>query len=61
MTIAIDDISGAGIFIETEIIAEDKESALRLIEDVETRIGVQGFEIITQPYRDICMERILTN
>jgi len=61
LTIAIDDISGAGIFIETEIIAEDKESALRRIEDVETRIGVQGFEIITQPYRDICMERILTN
>ena len=56
LTIAIDEISGAGIFVETEIISEDKESALRQIEDIEARIGVQGFEIITQPYRDICMD-----
>lgn len=55
LTIAIDEISGAGVFIETEIISEDKELALRRIEDVETRIGVQEFEIITRPYRDICM------
>ena len=55
LTIAIDEIGGAGVFVETEIISEDKESALRQIEDVETRIGVQKFEIITRPYRDICM------
>ena len=61
LTIAIDEISNVGVFVETEIISEDKESALRRIEDVETRIGVQEFEIITLPYRDICMERILTN
>ncbi|QCT40695.1 class IV adenylate cyclase [Candidatus Saccharibacteria bacterium oral taxon 488] len=56
LTIAIDEISGAGVFVETEIISEDKELALRQIEDVEARIGVQEFEIITQPYRDICMD-----
>ena len=56
LTIAIDEISGAGIFIETEIISEDKELALRRIEDIEARIGVQEFEIITRPYRDICMD-----
>lgn len=61
LTIAIDEISNVGVFVETEIISEDKELALRRIEDVETRIGVQEFEIITLPYRDICMERILTN
>lgn len=55
LTIAIDEISGAGIFIETEIISGDKESALQRIEDIEARIGVQEFEIITRPYRDICM------
>ncbi|WP_457915716.1 hypothetical protein [Candidatus Minimicrobia naudis] len=54
-TVAIDEISGVGVFIETEIISEDKKSALRRIEDVEARIGVQEFEIITRPYRDICM------
>lgn len=56
LTIAIDEISGAGVFIETEIISEDKELALRRIEDVEAWIGVQEFEIITRPYRDICMD-----
>ena len=55
LTIAIDEISGAGVFVETEIISGYKESALRRIEDVEARIGVQEFEIITRPYRDICM------
>ena len=44
-----------GVFVETEIISEDKELALRRIEDIEARIGVQEFEIITRPYRDICM------
>lgn len=56
LTIAIDEIGDAGVFIETEIISGDKELALRRIEDVEARIGVQEFEIITQPYRDICMD-----
>ena len=56
LTITIDEISGAGVFIETEIISGDKESALQRIEDIEARIGVQEFEIITRPYRDICMD-----
>jgi putative adenylyl cyclase cyaB len=60
LTIAIDEISGAGVFVETEIISKDKELALRRIEDIEARIGVQEFEIITQPYRDICMDAQLT-
>ena len=60
LTIAIDEIGGAGVFVETEIISEDKELALRRIEDVETRIGVQEFEVVTRPYRDICMECPLT-
>lgn len=55
LTIAIDEISGAGIFIETEIISEDKESALRRIEDTEVQIGVDRLEVVTRPYRDICM------
>ena len=61
LTIAIDEIGSAGVFVETEIISEDKELALRRIEDVETQIGVDRLEVIAQPYRDICMERILTN
>lgn len=56
LTIAIDEISGAGVFIETEIISEDKELALRRIEDIEARIGVEGFKVVTRPYRDICMD-----
>jgi hypothetical protein len=60
LTIAIDEISGAGVFIETEIISGDKELALQRIEDIEARIGVQEFEVVTRPYRDICMECPLT-
>ena len=60
LTIAIDEIGGAGVFVETEIIGEDKELALRRIEDIEARTGVQEFEVVTRPYRDICMECPLT-
>lgn len=60
LTIAIDDISSVGVFVETEIISEDKESALRRIGDIEARTGVQEFEVVTRPYRDICMECPLT-
>ena len=60
LTIAIDEIGGAGVFVETEIISEDKESALRRIGDIEARTGVQEFEVVTRPYRDICMECPLT-
>ena len=60
LTITIDEISGTGVFIETEIISEDKESALRQIEDIEAGIGVQGLEIITQQYRDSCMSTQFT-
>lgn len=55
LTIAIDEISGVGVFIETEIISGDKESALQRIEDIEARTGVEGFKVVTRPYRDICM------
>ena len=60
LTITIDEIGGAGVFVETEIISEDKESALRRIGDIEARTGVQEFEVVTRPYRDICMECPLT-
>ena len=55
LTITIDEIGGAGVFVETEIISEDKELALRRIEDVEVQIGVDRLEVVTRPYRDICM------
>lgn len=60
LTITIDEIGGAGVFVETEIISEDKESALRRIGDIEARTGVQEFEVVTRPYRDIRMECPLT-
>ena len=60
LTIAIDEISGAGVFIETEIISEDKKLALRRIEDVEAQTGIEGFKVVTRPYRDICMDAQFT-
>lgn len=56
LTIAIDEIRDAGIFIETEIISENKELALQRIETVEQQLGIDTLEIVTRPYRDICMK-----
>ena len=44
------------MLFRSEIISEDKELALRRIEDIEARIGVEGFKVVTRPYRDICMD-----
>ena len=54
-TVAIDEIKDAGTFVEVEVLSDDEASALMTISELETKLGLDSMEIVTRPYRDICM------
>ena len=54
-TAAIDEIKNAGTFVEVEVLSDDETSALAMISDIETKLGLESAEVVTRPYRDICM------
>ena len=54
-TVAIDEIKDAGTFVEVEVLSDDETSALIMISEIETKLGLDSMEIVTRPYRDICM------
>lgn len=55
-TVAIDEIKNAGTFVEVEVLSDDETSALAMISDIETKLGLESAEVVTRPYRDICIE-----
>ena len=54
-TVTIDEIKDAGTFVEVEVLSDDETSALMMISEIETKLGLDSMEIVTRPYRDICM------
>ena len=54
-TVAIDEIKGAGTFVEVEVLSDDETGALMTISEIEAKLGLNSMEIVTRPYRDICM------
>ena len=54
-TVAIDEIKNAGTFVEVEVLSDDETSALGMISEIETKLGLESAEVVTRPYRDICM------
>ena len=54
-TVTIDEIKDAGTFVEVEILSDDETGALAMISEIETKLGLDSSEVVTRPYRDICM------
>lgn len=54
-TVAIDEIKDAGTFVEVEVLSDDDTSALAMISEIETKLGLESAKVVTRPYRDICM------
>lgn len=52
---AIDEIKDAGTFMEVEVLSDDEASALMTISEIEAKLDLDSMEIVTRPYRDICM------
>lgn len=55
VTVALDTIKGAGLFIEVEVMGENQAAAIEMINNVEEVLQLTDNPIITKPYRDICM------
>ena len=41
--------------MEVEVLSDDETGALAMINDIETKLDFNSAEIVTRPYRDICM------
>ena len=54
-TVAIDEIKNTGTFVEVEVLSDDETSALAMISEIEVKLGLDSAEVVTRPYRDICM------
>ena len=55
-TVTIDEIKDAGTFVEVEVLSDDETDALAMISNIETKFDLESAEIVTRPYRDICIE-----
>ena len=55
-TVAIDEIKDAGTFVEVEVLSDDETGALAMISEIEVKLGLESAEVVTRPYRDICIE-----
>ena len=55
-TVAIDEIKDAGTFVEVEVLSNDETGALAMISEIEVKLGLESAEVVTRPYRDICIE-----
>ena len=54
-TVAIDEVKNVGTFVEVEVLSNNETGALAMISEIETKLGLDSAEVVTRPYRDICM------
>ncbi|MFI6577770.1 class IV adenylate cyclase [Nocardiopsis sp. NPDC050513] len=57
LTVALDTVTGAGSFLETEIVDDDTQRATALLKEVEGRLGVEAYPVVSLPYRDLVLRR----
>lgn len=57
VTVSIDAVPGAGVFVETEVLRPTDHGAAELVEEIEEALGVIGHPTVSRPYRDLVMER----
>jgi adenylate cyclase class 2 len=53
--IAIDAVTHAGTFVETEVTAADTDAATIHLKEVETELGIADHPVVGLPYRDLVM------
>ncbi|MEV2275710.1 class IV adenylate cyclase [Nocardiopsis sp. NPDC049922] len=56
LTVALDAVTGVGVFLETEIVSEDREGAVIRLGEVEDLLGVTSCPVVSLPYRDLVLQ-----
>ncbi len=54
--VSIDTVTGAGVFIEVEVMSADIEAATVTLEQVEAELGLSACPTVELPYRDLVMQ-----
>ncbi|MEU7400689.1 class IV adenylate cyclase [Streptomyces sp. NPDC044948] len=57
-TVSIDTVTGVGVFVETEVVSADAGAAGRLVEELETQLGIGHCSVVSLPYRDLVMSAV---
>ncbi|MEV6057176.1 class IV adenylate cyclase [Streptomyces sp. NPDC052107] len=57
VTISIDTLADAGVFVETEAISEDAEAAAHTVEQIEKQLDIVDAPAVELPYRDLALRR----
>jgi adenylate cyclase class 2 len=57
VVLALDEVTHAGVFLETEIVSDDPDEAATLLEEVEDRLGLTRYPVVSLPYRDLVLQR----
>lgn len=56
VTVAIDKVTGAGVFVETEAISVDAEAAAAAVEQTEKDLHITDLATVDLPYRDLVLQ-----
>ncbi|MEV7868450.1 CYTH domain-containing protein [Streptomyces sp. NPDC088124] len=54
-TVSIDEVRGAGVFVETEVLRSTADGSAEMVEEIERSLGIVGHPTVSLPYRDLVM------
>ncbi|WP_199823174.1 class IV adenylate cyclase [Kitasatospora sp. MY 5-36] len=55
VSVSIDTVAGAGVFVETEVVRAAPDGAAELVEEIEKALGIVGHPTVSLPYRDLVL------
>ncbi|MEU3571955.1 class IV adenylate cyclase [Kitasatospora sp. NPDC036755] len=55
VSVSIDTVARAGVFVETEVIRATPDGAAELVEEIEKALGIVGHPTVSLPYRDLVL------
>lgn len=55
VSVAVDQLAGVGVFVETEVLSEDAVTAAATVTRVEQELGLDDCPTVELPYRDLAM------
>lgn len=56
LSVCLDEVQNAGLFIEVEVVSDDIKTAKVTINNIEKALNISGCEVIRLPYRDLVMQ-----
>lgn len=58
LSVCVDDVAHAGMFVEIEVMSADEASARKQLQAVETKLGLDVAPAVRLPYRDLVLNAL---